>query len=127
MDKDSFILGMVTAFCECVAGGAKPLALSPPLTDGDYERVGEAAWKLVVDHGLTPYHEENLDLPQGQRCHWVVICRERQVLDDYLALRAQGHSPRRDLTPFFGVLGYTEKRIHTGYDAYHAFFPSKNP
>ena len=32
MDKRSFVLGMITAFSECVAGGCKRLALSPPLT-----------------------------------------------------------------------------------------------
>ena len=37
LDKRSFILGMVTAFSECVAGGCKPLAFSPPLNRTDYE------------------------------------------------------------------------------------------
>ena len=30
-DKRSFLLGMITAFCECVADGCKRLALRPPL------------------------------------------------------------------------------------------------
>ena len=39
LDKRSFVMGMVTAFCECVAGGCKRLALSPPLTREEYERL----------------------------------------------------------------------------------------
>ena len=39
LDKRSFILGMVTAFSECVAGGCKRLALSPPLVHEDYDMI----------------------------------------------------------------------------------------
>ena len=49
--------------------------------------------------------------------------RDQERLEAYLALRRQGFHPRRDLTPFFGVLGYTQQRIHTGYDAFHHLFP----
>ena len=38
-DKRSFILGMITAFSECVVGGCKRLALSPPMTAQDYEKL----------------------------------------------------------------------------------------
>ena len=123
MDRNSFILGMVAAFCECVAGGAKPLALSPPLTHQDYAQVGQEAMTMAQCHGLVAYHEENLDLPLPQRFHWVVVSRDQERLEAYLALRRQGFHPRRDLTPFFGVLGYTQQRIHTGYDAFHHLFP----
>lgn len=57
MDRNSFILGMVAAFCECVAGGAKPLALSPPLTHQDYAQVGQEAMTMAQRHGLVAYHE----------------------------------------------------------------------
>ena len=123
MDRNSFILGMVAAFCECVAGGAKPLALSPPLTHQDYAQVGQEAMTMAQRHGLVAYHEENLDLPLPQRFHWVVVSRDQERLEAYLALRRQGFNPRRDLSPFFGVLGYAQQRIPTGYDAFHALFP----
>ena len=123
VDRSSFILGMVAAFCECVAGGAKPLALSPPLTDQDYAQVGQEAMTMARRHGLAAYHEENADRPLQQRFHWVVIARDQARLEAYLALRRQGFNPRRDLSPFVGVLGYTQQRIHTGYDAFHALFP----
>ena len=38
-DKGSFILGMIVAFSECVAGGCKRMALSPPLSRADFEAV----------------------------------------------------------------------------------------
>ena len=50
-DKRSFILGMITAFCECVAGGCKRLALSPPLTRADYGMVADEAGELIEKHG----------------------------------------------------------------------------
>lgn len=43
LDKQSFILGMITAFCECVAGDCKHLALSPPLSHSDYDAVSDEA------------------------------------------------------------------------------------
>ena len=85
MDRNSFILGMVAAFCECVAGGAKPLALSPPLTHQDYAQVGQEAMTMAQRHGLVAYHEENLDLPQPERFHWVVVSRDQERLEAYLA------------------------------------------
>ena len=51
MDKRSFILGMITAFCECVAGGCKRMALSPPFRQADSEMVrvdGRSVWITVL-------------------------------------------------------------------------------
>ena len=67
LNKESFILGMVTAFCECVAGGCKQLALSPPLTREDYTSIVRMAEEIIEKHGLLHYHEENLDLPEAER------------------------------------------------------------
>ena len=39
IDRKSFILGMVTAFAECVANECKKGALSPPFYPQDYETV----------------------------------------------------------------------------------------
>lgn len=123
MDKASFVYGMVTAFCECVAAGCKPLALSPPLRDADYAAMQAEAYRLVAAHGLLAYHERNADLPPETRAHWIVIYAQEHTLADYLALRASGLNPMTDLNAFASVLGYGESRIHTGYDAYHALFP----
>ena len=126
MEQRSFILGMVTAFSECVAAGCKDLALSPPLDAQAYEAVASEAVDIIQKHGLIAYHEENLDLPEEERFDWILIVGRQQVLDEYLVLRAKGLSPARSLAPFATLLSYNEqKRIHTGYDAYRTFFPQR--
>ena len=125
MDRNSFILGIGGRFLRVRGRGRQTLALSPPLTHQDYAQVGQEAMTMAQRHGLVAYHEENLDLPQPERFHWVVVRPDQERLEAYLALRRQGFHPRRDLTPFFGVLGYTQQRIHTGYDAFHHLFPRK--
>lgn len=115
---------MVTAFSECVAGGCKELALSPPLDAGVYEAVGKEAEQIIRSHGLLAYREQNLDLPTGERFDWILIAGRQQTLDSYLALRARGLSPAHSLAPFSELLSYNPQRsVHTGYDAYRAFFP----
>ena len=126
MDQRSFILGMITAFSECVAGGCKDLALSPPLEDEIYEAVAPEAEEIVRRHGLLSCHERNLDLPAAERFHWILIAGRQETLDAYRALRAQGLSPARSLTPFGSLLSYDpQKSVHTGYDAYRTFFPRR--
>ena len=122
-DKRSFILGMITAFSECVAGGCKRLALSPPLTRADYERIADEANDLIEKHGLLHYHEENLDRPEAERFDWILIAGKQETIDQYLALRQEGKSPADSLEPFHSLLSYQpDESIHTGYDAYRAFF-----
>ena len=124
MDKRSFILGMITAFCECVAGGCKRLALSPPLTPGDYAAVAEEACAIIEKHGLIHYHERNLDLPEP--FDWILIAGKRETIDRYIALRQTGVNPAVSLAPFSDLLSYDETHsIHTGYDAYREYFPMK--
>ena len=123
LDKRSFILGMITAFSECVAGGCKRLALSPPLTHEDYEMVKMDAGDIIKKHGLLQLHEENRDLPEEEQFEWILIAGRPETLKQYRVLRAQGFSPARSLEPFSELLSYnTEESIHTGYDAYKAFF-----
>ena len=122
-DQTSFILGMVTAFCECVAGGCKRMALSPPMTQKAFDASERAARELIARHGLLCLHEENPDLPKNERFHWLVIAARQETLDAYRALRAQGLSPARSLAPFAGLLSYDEKQaVPTGYDAYRELF-----
>ena len=124
MDKRSFVLGMITAFSECVAGGCKRLALSPPLTRDDYIRFSAEANTIVEKHGLVHYHEQNLDQPAENRVEWILIARREAVIDQYLALRAKGFSPMASLEPFSELLSYNPaESVHTGYDAYREFFP----
>ena len=123
-DKRSFILGMVTAFSECVAGGCKRLALSPPLTPEDFRLVAQEANALIERHGLLHYHERNLDQPEDARFEWILIAARQETIDRYLALRAQGLSPAQSLTPFHQLLSYNpDEGVSTGYDAYRELFP----
>lgn len=123
-DKRSFILGMITAFCECVAGGCKRLALSPPLRPVDFEEIRDEAYRLIENHGLIHYHERNLDMPEDQRFEWILIAAKDETIEEYLRICEAGNSPARSLKPFFGVLSYNQKEaVHTGYDAYREYFP----
>ena len=123
LNKKSFILGMITAFCECVAAGCKDLALSPPLSAKEYDDVHTEAEEIITRHSLIVYHEENEDLPEEGRFEWIVITRDVEVLSEYLALRDLGYSPAKSLTPFEKILSYRpEKAITTGYDAYRELF-----
>lgn len=127
LDKYSFILGMVTAFSECVAGGCKRLALSPPLTHEDYEMVKEDACAVIEKHGLVHWHEKNEDLPIEERFEWILIAGRQETLETYCALRTAGFSPARSLEPFSRLLSYDPvESIHTGYDAYKEFFMGGN-
>ncbi len=124
LDKRAFILGMVTAFCECVAGGCKRLALSPPLTQADYETVAEEACAIIEKHGLIHYTEENVDQPEDIRFKWILMAGKQQTIDRYLDLRGKGLSPMRSLEPFFQLLSYDPaESVHTGYDAFREYFP----
>ena len=128
LDKRSYILGMITAFCECVAGGCKRLALSPPLRREDYETVATEAMDLIEKHGLLHYHEENLDRPEAERFDWILIAGKRETIERYLALRREGFSPVDSLAPFSDLLNYNpEESIHTGYDAFRSNFPMSLP
>ena len=123
LDKRSFILGMITAFCECVAGGCKRLALSPPLTRADYGMIADEANELIEKHGLLHYHEENLDRPEAERFDWILIAGKQETIDSYLALRREVKSPADSLEPFHSLLSYQpSESIHTGFDAYRTFF-----
>ena len=123
-DKRSFVMGMITAFSECVAGGCKRLALSPPLLPGEYEDLGAEAEAIIEKHGLVHYHEHNLDMPGDGRWEWILIAARQRTIDEYLELREKGYSPAASLGPFSALLSYDPNEgVSTGYDAYRTFFP----
>ena len=123
LDKRSFILGMRTAFCECVAAGCKRLALSPPLTLADYDTVVPEAFDIIEKHGLMHYVEENADQPENVRFRWILIAGKRDTIHQYLEIRSKGFSPVTSLEPFSELLSYDPaESVHTGYDAFRAYF-----
>ena len=125
-DRRSFILGMLTAFCECVAGGCKRLALSPPLSKADYALVAGEAEALIERHGLLHDHEYNADLPEDERWEWLLIAARPSTLEAYRRLRAAGHSPARSLEPFAELLSYDPAEgVPARYDAWRDYFPTE--
>jgi len=122
-DQTSFILGMITAFCECAAGGCKRMALSPPLSPAECAAVMDAARDIIARHGLVFHHETNPELPENARFEWIVIARRPETLDEYRRRRAAGLSPAQGLSPFSDLLSYDPaEAVSTGYDAYREFF-----
>ena len=125
LDRRSFILGMVTAFSECVAGGCKRLALSPPLDAEALAEAGAEACAIIEKHGLLSMLERNEDVPEDRRFAWILIAGKQETLDAYRALREAGFSPAESLAPFSDLLSYQPaESIRTGYDAYRTFFPA---
>ena len=123
IEKQSFILGMIAAFSECVAAGCKRLALSPPLTAEEYQKVADMAYEIIEKHGLLHFHEKNLDQPENIRFDWILIAGKQETIDQYLSLRERGLSPIASLDPFSELLSYRPaESIHTGYDVFRELF-----
>ena len=67
IDRKSFILGMITAFAECVANECKKIALSPPFYPADYHTVVSEAQQIAKDQAISLWYEENGDIPENKR------------------------------------------------------------
>ena len=106
IDRKSFILGMVTAFAECVTNESKKAALSPPFYPEDYEIVSEEVEIIAADQGIFVWYEENLDLPEKERLNWFVLYKFPEVLDEYKTLREKGFNPALHLTEFYSFLSF---------------------
>jgi hypothetical protein len=99
VDRLSFQLGMINCFAEMVACGVKRLAIGPPLSPEDYERLREASEKIVEGFGIESYLERSLMVTALQtadftRGKWSVLYyKEVETLEAYLALKERmGHT-----------------------------------
>lgn len=106
IDRKSFILGMVTAFAECVANECKKAALSPPFYPEDYETVLQEVESIAKDQGIFWWYEENPDIPANARLNWFVLYKFPEVLEEYQDLRKQGLNPAWNLERFSNFLSY---------------------
>jgi hypothetical protein len=106
IDRGSFILGMITAFAECLANECKKMAFSPPFYPEDYEPIRAEAEKIAKEQGIHLWYESNPDLPEENKVHWLVMYKFLDVLDEYQTLRNKGHNPFKDLEKFRGILSY---------------------
>lgn len=106
IDRGSFLLGMTTAFCECVAGECKRAAFTPPCTPQDAALVQEEVERIITEQGCLYYFEENPELPPDSRVCWWVIAKFEDVLAGYLSLRSRGLNACWDFGAFIPYLGY---------------------
>ena len=94
IDRISFLLGMINCFVEMVAVGVKRLALSPPVTPDDYEKIRSASDRIVQEFGIQSYLEKSLIVTDLQseaftRGKWSILYfRTDDVLQKYLDLKA---------------------------------------
>ena len=106
IDRASFILGMITAFAECVTNECKKLALSPPFYPGDRQLVEKEARKIAEEQAVNLWYEENRDIPAAHRLNWFVIYKFPEALEQYRRLRDQGYNPALHFEHFFDLLSY---------------------
>jgi len=128
IDPFSFQLGMINCFVEMVACGVKKLAISPPLSPGDYPRIGPLSDRITSGFGIQSHLEKSLLLTDLQsedftRGKWSILYyREDGVLQAYLHLKKRRQNleragaldvaVRRDLSrDFMRLLSYPENVI----------------
>jgi hypothetical protein len=106
IDRKSYILGMITAFAECVTNECKKIALSPPFYPEDYHTVVSEAEKIAKDQAISLWYEENGDIPENKRLNWFVLYKFSDILDEYRKLRNQGYNPAWHFAKFSDLLSY---------------------
>jgi hypothetical protein len=106
IDRKSFMLGMITAFAECLAGEAKRLALSPPFYPEDLEGIRQEAERIAEEQGIYLFFEENADLPMPGMLHWYVMYKFPDALEEYRRLRSMGYNPALHFEKFASLLSY---------------------
>ena len=106
IDRRSFILGMMTAFAECIANECKKAALSPPFYPEDYDMLLPEAENIAREQGIYLWYDKNLDIPETIRLNWFVLYKFSEVLDEYRRFRNQGNNPACDLEKFSDLLSY---------------------
>ena len=93
IDRISFQLGMINCFVEMVACGVKKLALSPPVSPEDYEKIKDSSEKIVKGFGIKFYLEKSLMVTGLQsaeftRGKWSILYYDDdEVLNRYLSLK----------------------------------------
>jgi len=106
IDRKSYILGMMTAFAECVTNECKKVALSPPFYPEDYNTVFSEAENIADDQGILLWYDENLDIPESRRLNWFVMYKFPDMLDEYRDLRSRGYNPAWHFAKFSDLLSY---------------------
>jgi hypothetical protein len=106
IDRKSFMLGMMTAFGECVAAEAKKCAFSPPFYPEDYFILKTEAERIAKELSIGLWLEENKEIHKDHRVMWWVMYKFDEILDEYQGLRAKGLNPAFEFDRFFDLLSY---------------------
>jgi len=106
IDRRSYILGMMTAFAECVTSECKKVALSPPFYPQDHDSVVSEAARIAKDQGIFLWYEENRDIPENKRLNWFVMYKFPEVLEEYKDLRENGYNPAWHFAKFSDLLSH---------------------
>ncbi len=106
IDRKSFMLGMITAFAECLAGEAKKCAFSPPFSPSDLAILTPETEKIIQEQGLYLWLEKNEDIAEENRVYWWVIYKFPEVLEEYKAIRKLGKNPANEFDAFRRLLSY---------------------
>ncbi|MFC1782287.1 hypothetical protein ACFL02_01710 [Planctomycetota bacterium] len=128
IDRTSFQLGMINCFAEMVACGVKKMAISPPVTPDEYEKIKDASDKIVAGFQIKSYLEKSLLLtdlqtPDFTKSKWSILYYEKdEVLAEYLALKNKKQqfeashrydkNSRQDISrQFLRLLSYPAEKI----------------
>ena len=106
IDRKSFMLGMMTAFGECIAGEAKKCAFSPPFYPEDYFILKTEAERIADELGISLWLEQNEEIVEENRVMWWVMYKFPEILDEYHHLRAKGFNPAYEFDRFSSLLSY---------------------
>lgn len=93
IDRFSFQLGMINCFVEMVACGVKKLALSPPLSPSQFERIAPYSEQIVNGFGIESYLDNSLIVTKLQspeftrnKCS-ILYYKNETTLNAYLELK----------------------------------------
>jgi hypothetical protein len=128
IDRLSFYLGMINCFVEMVGCGVKSLAISPPVSPGDYFSIRKASEEMARAFGIRSYLEKSLlvtdlqtpDFTEGKWC--ILYYEDEAVLDTYKGLKVLKDSlvkenkydekERKNISrAFMRLLSYPEEKI----------------
>jgi hypothetical protein len=111
-NRDSYHLGMIYAFAEVVGSGVKPLALSPPMTREEYNRIrnpiqmiaDEYRVHVLVDEEFLTTKLFNSAFTEGKVV--VHFAKDASILDKYKRLKELKARKQKE-----GKLGESEDEI----------------
>lgn len=125
---NSYLVGVITSFCEVVSAGCKKLALSSTLSEGDYGAVFSATQRVAEEYNVQLYVERDLlatilfprDIAKTKIV--ILMAHDDDVLNKYKELKAfkERHQRNGTLTrdieveiarSFGELLSYDEKSI----------------